>query len=135
MRPMDMDLLERYWAKLNASEPLFDFPSCYFGDWSEEYSEEQGQGMIDRKTGELNGPVRLVQGIEKNLLEASMMQGKKFGLGREIYETDVLVSLFKDDDAIAYFMFDSEFNVKGEKIDPDGLLDDLSADDFKLTSD
>lgn len=71
MRPMTVDLFERYWQLTGIDEPLFDSEVVHYDQWEE--GNAICYGMVHNETGKAHGIVRKVFGAY--LMEATYRHG------------------------------------------------------------
>ena len=87
--------------------------------------------MEHETTGKRHGIVRMVTG-DGDILEMSYRNGNRHGLKRVVYKNVVKVFLNKDGSSVAYVCFDSDFYETERGGPQQHLLDDFTADMFRV---
>ena len=124
LKPLSIELFERYWRKVEPNLPLFDVVNAEYQEWRSKATNIRYFGMRHKVTGKEHGIVRIV--VEDGWIkEESFLNGKIHGLSVSQYENDVEVILDTQGKLKAKFEFDHLFNLTKRVSCDDKLLDDL----------
>ena len=128
LQPPTIELLEKYWRKVEPELPLIDLMNAVYCAGHGECSFT-GTGLFDRNTGESHGVDRAVMPGEYITISSTKF-GHAHGLYFAVGPQFVCVTLEREDQELAEFKFDFEFK-ELVRHDPHHLLLDLTPFDFK----
>ena len=143
MRRMSIDLLQKYWDRVEDTAPMLDVANARFDSWWDSrgrkcvgMTKEDGSAGV-ALTSDLtrHGICRTIR-MGKRIIEATYKDGKNHGLYRDIFPDSVFIGLYREGDLLCGFEFDRDFNepFRGRmdmSAASDGLRD-LDAKYFKL---
>lgn len=107
MRRLSVEMFQNFWSKVERNDQLMDGgPNIVYTEWQEE--KQDRYGMRHQHSGKRHGIVRHVRpGGE--IIEASFKGGRFHGLQRYVSAKEVIISLWKDDEELAYVGLDKNF--------------------------
>lgn len=104
--------------------------SLDFAVWEDEYGLKFF-GCRHRESGKEHGIVRSFK-LGDAIIEASYKNGVRHGFCRSVWADEVAISLFKDDEEVAYFRFGRWFKETIRYGEMKELLEGLGPKDFAI---
>jgi hypothetical protein len=126
LRPLDANLLAKYYSLASPKEPNIDYLASQFKYWKK--GNYHCFGMVHKETEKEHGIVRIVKPGDW-ISEQTYKHGRVHGLNRAVMKNEVQVFFTVEGEDLGFFCFNREFK-ETKRVDRHNKLHGLKASMF-----